>query len=123
MDIDQLLSDAVQEREVRSWTGKLHSKQEVPITLYGTPVTAAMIETLSKKYKNFMSGPTPEALAYGIMRYAKNDQGQNVFKIIHFDMLKSLPATLITNIFNNLFGDDMFGVDSEEDELEERKGN
>lgn len=118
MNFDELLKEEISGYEDRSWTGKIGSTD---VTLTAKPLTPADLQFVERKFRGFMSSPTPEGMIALIVRKAQSQGSQAFVAGKHEVLLNRVHMNKIGEIFGALFGDQIVS-DEGDDKFEARVG-
>lgn len=75
-----------------------------PVRLYFDKFTVRDMSKLQRKYKDFMSSPSLDAMVDAIIAKAEDERGNAAFTLEHRPMLMGAEVNTIAKIFGAIFG-------------------
>ncbi len=103
-DMTDILKEEISSYELREWSGTLGG---VETKLYSKPLSPFDVKIVRKKFPDFMSSPEPSAMVNIICRKALDKNDNKAFVLNkHAPLMERMKASIIAEIFSDLFGDD-----------------
>lgn len=118
MDIEAALKAELASYDHTEWSGEIGGQ---PITLCAKPLSSADITAVRRKHPDFTTQPTPSGMIMLIMRKSVDGDGNRVFTPKHGPLFERLKTTVVTDIFNDLFGSQFEDDDDETSEERVKK--
>lgn len=88
--------------------------------VFASPLTPAVMQKLARKHPNFMQSPTTEGMVDLLIDTMRNADEAKALTLEHKALMMRMPLSTITDVFGQLFGQQMVVEDEEAQDV--RKG-